>query len=330
MKGCIVVLIGLPASGKSTLCNELRNKLLSGPTGVIYVCFDELLLNFSQSLCLYEKAENSEASVWKKQRQEILDRCDKLVEEIFHGHFETDSAVETSTEKFSETSVNVYKLVDQLHSVVGKSSFVMLIDDNMYYRSMRYEWLNLSRKHGLGFCQIYVQCSVEDCIARNIHRSADSKVDNNVIRRMAVKLEEPECEKKHWEDLSFFVRTEQSMQPDKIQCIHDFIMDALDKPIKPLKDNTECQIKSRNINTTNLIHRSDNMLRKIVGEKIRSVFGSNGRLLNSSYKDLNQKRIEVLEKLKNEKFLVPICDEKHLPSDDELNDFLIRCFDSIK
>lgn len=74
---------------------------------------------------------------------------------------------------------------------------LVLIDDNLYYRSMRFEWFKLARDCSLGFCQVFVSCPLEEAIRRNASRK--SPVPESSIRVMESKLELPREES--WERL---------------------------------------------------------------------------------------------------------------------------------
>merc|ERR1711909_93629 len=76
---------------------------------------------------------------------------------------------------------------------------LIIIDDNNYLRSMRYEYYQLARKFEAGFCQLLFQSTLEMALVRNSSRDAKHRIPEEVIRRMSEKLEAPDPLKNSWE-----------------------------------------------------------------------------------------------------------------------------------
>ena len=66
------------------------------------------------------------------------------------------------------------KLKDQLSE--DKSSLVVVVDDNSYYRSMRYAFHQLARDAGAGFCQFHILASLQAAIKANQGREESERV----------------------------------------------------------------------------------------------------------------------------------------------------------
>eukprot|EP00884_Botryococcus_braunii_P015560 jgi/Botrbrau1/2688/Bobra.0203s0031.1 len=49
---------------------------------------------------------------------------------------------------------------------------LVIVDDNMHYRSMRHVCYKLARKHGASFAQLYISAQLERAIASNAGRPA--------------------------------------------------------------------------------------------------------------------------------------------------------------
>jgi len=139
MKVCLVCLIGLPASGKTTFAKALCS-------------------------CL----------------------CDKFIVE----HFEYDKVVEWKSEvTWREERSKILKKVSLLiESSLGHSNdLVVILDDNMYYRSMRYEFYKLARKYCVCYGQVYFKVDLERAILIDSKRK-EGRVGEEVIVKMSNKL----------------------------------------------------------------------------------------------------------------------------------------------
>uniref|UniRef100_A0A4W5L2H0 Phosphoseryl-tRNA kinase n=1 Tax=Hucho hucho TaxID=62062 RepID=A0A4W5L2H0_9TELE len=121
---------------------------------------------------------------------------------------------------------------------------VILLDDNFYYPSMRYEVYRLARKHSVGFCQVYVHCPVESCVRRNQLRPRP--LPSDVIVEMAKRMEPPNPQRNPWEQNSVTLDSKDHFTIEYIQRLVKVISTALDNPLSPVQDNTEqkvCSVK---------------------------------------------------------------------------------------
>ena len=84
---------------------------------------------------------------------------------------------------------------------------VVLIDDNCYYSSMRYEYHQMARKFKTGFCQLTLQIEVNEALQRNEKR--EDRVPCDVIKNMAAKFEAPNPLTNSWERFSFALECDQ-------------------------------------------------------------------------------------------------------------------------
>lgn len=164
------------------------------------------------------------------------------------------------------------------HTIVVKESkpmYVLLLDDNFYYRSMRYEHYKLARKHGTGFCQVYVECSTEVALEHNMQRI--SKVPEEVVRAMAEKLQPP-CPNQHsWEAATYIVQFKAELRvehnsrfvPENLAKIWEMICQCSLSPVLPVEDNSTKIAESRIQCSQSVAHQADLKLRAIVGNLIR-------------------------------------------------------------
>jgi len=134
----LVVLMGLPASGKTTLCRALdrwqhspSNK--DGAVLVLHVELDRVLPSPVHLL-----PTDSDNASWRAQRRMLLNRVGALLASLSNG-------ATTTTEL--RTPFDALKLdVALIGRLAAARQVLVLVDDNMYYSSMRHEVHHLSRK----------------------------------------------------------------------------------------------------------------------------------------------------------------------------------------
>ena len=107
----LVILMGLPGSGKSTFAKILQEKLKG--SCVVHFEYDQLIPLEQQKQFASEKFSDTTAQSWKQERKSILDNIDNYL---------NGNQVLT----FKPTSINR-----------ERNSHVLIIDDNNYYGSMR-------------------------------------------------------------------------------------------------------------------------------------------------------------------------------------------------
>lgn len=148
----LVILCGLPAAGKSTLTSRICEKL-SSTFGFRTVCFDDSL--------------------------------EQLVSASVEGAF--------SSEVWHESRARSYQQVHEalLSKPTAERREVIVVDDNMHYRSMRKPLLRLALDARAAVLVVHVWAPVSVCIARNATRTGSARVDEGIIRRMHERLQTP-------------------------------------------------------------------------------------------------------------------------------------------
>lgn len=79
------------------------------------------------------------------------------------------------------------------------SRYIMVMAYEQCCRSMRYEFVQLARKHQAAYIQLYVKCPLEVALQRNAMRPDHQQVPEPVMRRMAQLLEVPGSSKHAWD-----------------------------------------------------------------------------------------------------------------------------------
>jgi len=273
----LVILIGLPGSGKSTFAKILQEKLKGNC--VVHFEYDQLIPLEQQKQFASEKSSDTAAQSWKQERKFILDNIDNYL---------NGNQVLT----FKPTSINR-----------ERDSHVLIIDDNNYYGSMRHEYYQIARKHQIGFCQFYLNAEIELAKSLNESRDESKRIPEEVIEKMAEKLETPDPLKNSWEQFSFQipVKNIESLK-DYLEMSANMIEMTLKNPVKPLEDKTEEKEKDRAKCTASVIHQADKCLRKIVSDKICEIRKSDENQkkedIQIKAKHFNAKKDELLEDLK--------------------------------
>jgi O-phosphoseryl-tRNA(Sec) kinase len=287
---CSVVLVcGIPAAGKTTLAEKLFKELSCGGTSshsrgdldgrqlrVLHVCFDDFI-HFQLDV-LQEGVMNGEdvicqpeTKVWKQQRRNISLCVEQLLTKLTAFQEKTGSLT-------SELDVTLWHNFEKILCQRSFSDltdqtkeYLVIVDDNFYYRSMRYEFFQLARKFHCGFGQIVVDCAVEDALCRN--RTRASRVPDDIITHMKSRFEMPNPRTHSWEAHSLVIYSS-NIETDNAWKCHEFIHGLFFHPTMPLVDERleREQTTSRMSNLTSIIHQADQVLRKCVSEVMSNAF----------------------------------------------------------
>ncbi|XP_070288146.1 L-seryl-tRNA(Sec) kinase [Myotis yumanensis] len=300
----LCVLCGLPAAGKSTLARALAHRLRRERRWAVgVVAYDDVM----PDAFLAEADARPLPSRWKSLRQELLKDLECFLRAVLHG--DPLSAPPGGTEALWEALVTCLRGQALLPPATEGPShclptptaasgpLLLILDDNFYYRSMRYEVYQLARKYSLGFCQLFLDCPLETCIQRNGQRPGALPAET--IRLMGGKMEEPNPEKNAWEHNSLTVRSPACSATASPE-LTGLLLAALENPVNCVEDNSEQKETDRIICSTNMLHQADQTLRRIVSETMKEAKDARVRppdlkLLAAA---LNQLRAELLRDLR--------------------------------
>lgn len=266
---CLVVLCGLPASGKSHLSKQLQfysESSGSQSSKFVIVEYDRLLPPHLEKILIL--SDSQQQSNWKRYRAGIVKCVDNLIQAIKKGNQSSDIRLSLDfqlekevTEALWEKFTTLLKESSVLEIRDSDTVYIM-IDDNMYYSSMRYNFYQLARKYEIGFCQIYLQIDVDIAISQNAKR--DIKVADDVITTMATKMEPPDWSRNSWEEHSITF-TEES----DLKSVHELLQKAVSRPVQPVEDvDVEQQNQSRVICSESFVYQSDIILRRLVSQEM--------------------------------------------------------------
>ncbi|XP_019795731.1 L-seryl-tRNA(Sec) kinase isoform X3 [Tursiops truncatus] len=319
----LCVLCGLPAAGKSTFARALSHRLRQESSWAVgVVAYDDVMpdafLEEASARPLtkaMELIQSPRPSQWKSLRQELLKYLEYFFLAVINGC--QMSAPPSRTEAMWEDFLTCLKDQDlisssaleaQSHYLLTKTAvsrpLLLILDDNFYYQSMRYEVYQLARKYSLGFCQLFLECSLETCLQRNGQRPLP--VPAETIHLMGSKIEKPNPEKNAWEHNSLTIQSPACTSEARLK-LTDLLLTALENPIKYVEENVEQKETDRIICSTNILHQADQTLRRIVSQTMKEAKGEqlfpyNLKLLAE---ELNKLKAEFLEDLRqgNKKYL---------------------------
>ncbi|XP_044301527.1 L-seryl-tRNA(Sec) kinase isoform X2 [Varanus komodoensis] len=174
-----------------------------------------------------------------------------------------------------------------------------ILDDNFYYRSMRYEVYRLARQYTLGFCQLFLDCCVEVCLDRNSQRK--QPLPEETICTMVQKIEVPNPEKYTWEQNSLILKNTGHSPEDNLQVL-SLLSTTLENPVKPLEENTEQKAVDRAICAVNVLHQADQAVRRTVSQVMQNAKENSltPSEMKSLAEELNKLKVEFLEDLRHQ------------------------------
>ncbi|GAB1597237.1 L-seryl-tRNA(Sec) kinase-like [Argonauta hians] len=297
MDTCILILCGLPAAGKTTLAKTLTASTeLSPDFHIVHLPYDDLMPD-QVAAVLTEKPQTGkmEMTSWKKYREDIVSCVENIVKSWPEADMEFPPGV----------SVDLWTRIR--HSFISHNRgdkqrhLLVIIDDNMYYQGMRYPFYQLARKYNIGFCQVYLESTIDMALRRNNERSV--RIPEEVIHTMAAKFEPPTPAERHWEVHSLSIK-QQSV--GTIEAILGLVTVAIENKVAPLTDNVELQEMSRVKCSVSTLHQADQVLRKLVSEKMSNLdAGSVGKSKKEISCVYRQIRSKIYSELKLGSLLIP-------------------------
>lgn len=229
----IVVLCGIPGVGKSTFSVKLRNVLNSS--------FESNLCAIVEFDNLFETNQNEEKSnsiifdpnLWQNTRMQSL----------------------LSTESEIQRCIN------------DNEDRIIIIDDNMYYRSMRRSFFQIARKYEAGYIQIYLNSSLSNILSNNKNRPQHRIVSEEIILNMLQKFEVPNKDL-YWEKNSFTINLDSSIDQKESIPWND-IIECIKKPTQKIKEIDYLEKEKSNLSNLHSIHHQFDLIsRKIISNEI--------------------------------------------------------------
>ena len=194
---CVAVVLGLPGAGKTALARGLRAlaaaEAARGGEGdaatkartptVTHVEFDAFHPGSSGADAAFDEGGGAfDPAAWRQERGAALAHLEATVRALAAAAAAADNGEGSRSQRA-----------------------LVLVDDNMYYRSMRYRVFQLARRSGAAYVQVHVAAGLEAALERNAGRAGGARVPDGVVRRMAAALQAPRPDVFPWERASLEV-----------------------------------------------------------------------------------------------------------------------------
>ncbi|GAX73447.1 hypothetical protein CEUSTIGMA_g899.t1 [Chlamydomonas eustigma] len=273
---CILVLCGLPGCGKTTLSKGLVSVALADKTEnfhVVHLNFDDLLLDQLDTAQTHFSPEE-----WKSSRQTAFSRLEAIVSGKEHHWIGTNTPCSHGgvDQHYLHGGMDKEHVPYQPRTGHAGAPLLIVVDDNMQYRSMRYRCYQIARKYNAAFLQIYMECPLQLSLQRNAARSGasnhtkciedatrqDLRVPDASILRMATVLEPPNSTLNPWESC---VLTCSALEPNNTALwlrVLDWVNTSWSQypPNLPLIDEDQLQAKlqeARSATAASMLHQLD-------------------------------------------------------------------------
>lgn len=262
---CIVVLIGLPGCGKTKFCNTFidysKNLRTPGNKCVLHISYDTLMYSNTKT----DLQTTDYTLEWNKKRTEIIDCVDWHLSETLQMGSTHDIPSGYIYNMFLK-----HVLTCNPSSMMDLDELIYIIDDNMFYESMRYKFYQLAKKYEIGYSQIYFDFNLSECLDGNKNR--EDTIPEQIIYDMNYKLEKPIVTEK-WQKYTLLFNSKMS--------VFDMLSGAMLLIAKAASDyfkneesfKLETTIQSQLVSYNNIWHQCDQILRKIVSEELSEKYG---------------------------------------------------------
>jgi len=283
-KVAIMVLIGLPASGKSTFVQQYKEYIQSKESNMklAHICYDDLIPLETQ------KQTVTEPGLWKDLRTKVHQTVNLKLHQYMGQPCDLDSTQFCDTISFGNKDEN---------DIGGESRLLVIIDDNNHLSSMRYPYFQMARDQEIGFCQLHLTTEVQTALRLNKERI--HRVPDEVITRMSSTLEAPDPFKNSWEKFSFVIKYNEEIKYD-FEILSSIIETAFKYPEKQIPDDSAAREQDRIICSANLIHQVDKHLRTVINKSMKTLKDrkTDGVTMKQKSAEYYSAKQEVVEDLK--------------------------------
>lgn len=160
-KTALLVTCGLPAAGKSSAVQALLQHNSDALFNCVHICFDSVISATMQSACLHQDQTRAAAAA-------------ALQADATESSSRISSEQPTASDAWQTSRASALSLLRvSLQSAARGSAqghTLIIADDNMQFRSMRYECYQLAAAAGAAYMQLYLPCSAQEAVARNAVR----------------------------------------------------------------------------------------------------------------------------------------------------------------
>lgn len=253
---CLLALIGLPAAGKTSLSNWLlkQDQASLGSWNILHLCYDDYFV--AQSI------DND----YREQRNYIYDLLSQLMDTLK-----------------SKDPTELPQKLRRATQTINNGNYLIICDDNHYYRSMRYKLYQLCRLKSCVYAQIYIDRSLESCLQANEARGLN--IPSAVIQQMHARLELPSDNA--WE-LNSLTLNHTNFDAEFIaicEFMKSLVQCQIDDQPKALVKQTQLQ---------SLVHQLDLLLRSRIQIQMQETNSTQTLPKSVKSRALNEKRKQIL------------------------------------
>eukprot|EP01029_Cantina_marsupialis_P010659 TRINITY_DN242019_c0_g1_i1.p1 TRINITY_DN242019_c0_g1~~TRINITY_DN242019_c0_g1_i1.p1 ORF type:complete len:323 (-),score=41.62 TRINITY_DN242019_c0_g1_i1:463-1431(-) len=158
------VLCGIPGVGKTCISNAIYELAVERKINVCVVETD-----FIERILAVENPKWTPLECWRSSRQSYCNIMQNLVE--------------------NPSCPSNPHLISKYHWLPDVTDAILVIDDNMFYQSMRKEVLKVARASSNPVLFLPITCPLEIALSRNSTRSV--KIPEHIVHRMSCRIEFP-------------------------------------------------------------------------------------------------------------------------------------------
>lgn len=272
-QAALVMLCGLPAAGKTTLSclllergpEQLRRQLDVPGVRIWHLCFDAVLARLETE---QHGVVGFDPELWHRAREIILTATRAHCMRI------ADAPGASASSQPSLTLADIASCA--LDGEDGERCVdVLVLDDNMHYRSMRKAYYRIAREAKLGLCTLCLPIDADAAADRDAARPEAERVGRSTIELMAEALQWPEPEKHPWE-CSVLTLDPPPAVLDETRLWTE-LGAAISRPVQATaitgveaEARAATSAQSTAQNAENATHQLDLRLRRTIGEHLRA------------------------------------------------------------
>jgi len=269
---CVCLLFGLPATGKSTLADDLLAADGDPHIAITSIACDDVLAVVRGG----DAHVDFDAEAWRRAREVLHAVVDRLA---------SNGADPDPTTGHPDPLVAV--------CLGDRPAVWILVEDDFHYNSMRYQIFQIAKRRGTGFAQVHLTAPLDTCLARNAQRPGDCHVPPAVMARNAARVQLPlipplstvednpwvppspsdtvgasfSKHRDEWQRNFLVIDTERSDRRDAVRASLWLLEHAAARPVPVICDVPSAPAKQ----LTSMVERADTALRRAAGEFIRSL-----------------------------------------------------------
>jgi tRNA uridine 5-carbamoylmethylation protein Kti12 len=276
-KIAILQLCGLPAVGKTHFTRQYEKYLDEN-------CRDLVFITLTYDMIMTRNLEIKilNLKLWKHYRTFIQNLIEMLVEYMRNGDFYTSlldyilTNIRTESQNTGLDSAiirNFNELLCNRPNTKSSQNFIICLDDNAYYESMRWNTIQLAIKLDCSYwCVCLRNDSLDVLLERNACRLVDEQVDPIIIESMFEKFEYPigkfESEFSMITTSSIDEKFFMDLTIKLIALVAEFNLASFIHGKSSIERDL---VMSRQVTSTNLVHQTDLILRKMIGKYMKSI-----------------------------------------------------------